>query len=86
MQSVVFKWDPTEEIYMRQPPGYVQSGKEHPSMSWSSPHTAGIRSSVIIEKSAGFKESGADTCVFIQSEQSNFAALLTFCYSYTYFQ
>ena len=63
-----------EEIYMKQPPGYVQSGKEElvcklrksiyglkqSSHCWNEKLCNHL-------KSLGFKESGADPCVFIQS-------------------
>ena len=63
-----------EEIYMKQPPGYVQSGKEElvcklrksiyglkqSSRCWNEKLCNHL-------KSLGFKESGADPCVFIQS-------------------
>ena len=61
-----------EEIYMKQPPGYVQSGKEElvcklrksiyglkqSPRCWNEKLRDQLRS-------AGFKESGADPCVFI---------------------
>lgn len=56
-----------EEIYMQQPPGYIQSGKEElvcklkKSISprcWNERFCKHLRS-------LGFKESGADPCVFI---------------------
>ena len=63
---------------MKRPPGYVQSGKEklvcklrksihglkQSPRCWSEKPCNHL-------KSAGFKESGADPCVFIQSEQNN---------------
>ena len=63
-----------EEIYMKQPPGYVQSGKEElvcrlrksiyglkqSPRCWNEKLCSHL-------KSLGFKESGADSCVFIQS-------------------
>ena len=77
---------------MKQPPGYVQSGKEKLICKLrksiyglqQSPHCWYEKLCDHL-KSAGFKESGADPCVFIQSEQRNFVALLTPRYSYTYF-
>ena len=68
----------TEEIYMKQPPGYVQTGKEklvcklrksiydlkQSPRCWNEK----LRDHL---KSAGFKESGADPCVFIQSGQKD---------------
>ena len=63
---------------MKQPPGHVQSGKEE-LVSKLRKSVYGLKQSPCCWneklcnhlKSAGFKESGADLCVFIQSEQSN---------------
>ena len=66
----------TEEIYMKQPPGYVQSGKEELVYKLGK-SIYGLKQSPRCWneklhnhlKSAGFKESGADPYVFIQSGQ-----------------
>ena len=63
---------------MKQPPGYVQSGKEELVCKLrksiyglnQSPHCWNEKLCDHLQ-SAGFKESGADPCVFIQSEQSS---------------
>ena len=63
---------------MKQPPGYVQSGKEELVCKLRK-SIYGLKQSPRCWneklcnhlKSVGFKESGADPCVFIQSEQSN---------------
>ena len=63
----------TEEIYMKQPPGYVQSGKQELVCKLRK-SIYGLKQSPCCcneklcdhLKSAGFKESGADPCVFIQ--------------------
>ena len=64
--SAFLNGDLTEEIYMKQPPGYVQfiCGLKQSPRCWNEKYCDHL-------KSAGFKESGADPCVFIQSEQSN---------------
>ena len=64
----------TEEIYMKQPLGYVQTGKEELVCKLRK-SIYGLKQSPRCWneklrdhlKSAGFKESGADPCVFIQS-------------------
>ena len=76
--SAFLNGDLTEEIYMKQPPGYVQSGKEELVCKLRK-SIYGLKQSPRCWneklcnhlKSASFKESGADPCVFIQSEQSN---------------
>ena len=63
-----------EEIYMQQPPGYLQSGKEEFICKLrksiyglkQSPRCWNAKLSDYL-KSLGFKESGADPCVFIKS-------------------
>ena len=68
----------TEEIYMKQPPGYVQTGKEELVCKLRK-SIYGLKQSPRCWneklrdhlKSAGFKESGADPCVFIQSGQKD---------------
>ena len=64
----------TEEIYMKQPPGYVQSGKEELVCKLRK-SIYGLKQSPCCWneklcnhlKSAGFKGSGADPCVFIKT-------------------
>ena len=66
-----------EEIYMKQPPGYVQSGKENLACKLrksiyglkQSPHCWNHKLCDHL-KSLGFKESGADSCVFVKNESS----------------
>ena len=66
-----------EEIYMKQPPGYVQSGKENLVCKLRK-SIYGLKQSPRCWnqklcdhlKSLGFKESGADSCVFIKNESS----------------
>ena len=66
-----------EEIYMKQPLGYVQSGKENLACKLrksinglkQSPHCWNHKFCDHL-KSLGFKESGADSCVFVKSESS----------------
>ena len=66
-----------EEIYMKQPPGYVQSGKENLVCKLRK-SIYGLKQSPRCWnqklcdhlKSLGFKESGADSCVFIKNETS----------------
>ena len=76
--SAFLNGDLTEEIYMKQPPGYVQSGKEELVCKLRK-SIYGLKQSPRCWneklcnhlKSLGFKESGTDPCVFIQSEQNN---------------
>ena len=76
--SAFLNGDLTEEIYMKKPPGYVQSGKEELVCKLIK-SIYGLKQSPCCWneklcnhlKSAGFKESGAEPCAFIQSEQSN---------------
>ena len=66
-----------EEIYMKQPPGYVQSGKENLVCKLRK-SIYGLKQSPRCWnqklcdhlKSLGFKESGADSCVFVKNETS----------------
>ena len=66
-----------EEIYMKQPPGYVQSGKENLVCKLRK-SIYGLKQSPRCWnqklcdhlKSLGFKESGADSCVFVKNESS----------------
>ena len=67
----------TEEIYTKQPPGYVQSGKEELVCKLRK-SIYGLKQSPRFWneklcnhlKSTGFKESGADPCVFIKDNSS----------------
>ena len=66
-----------EEIYMKQPPGYVQSGKENLVCKLRK-SIYGLKQSPRCWnqklcdhlKSLGFKESGADSCVFVKIKSS----------------
>ena len=66
-----------EEIYMKQPPGYVQSGKENLVCKLrksiyglkQSPHCWNQKLCDHL-KSLGVKGSGADSCVFVENESS----------------
>ena len=75
--SAFLNGDLTEEIYMKQPQGYVQSGKEELVCKLRK-SIYGLKQSprcwnekLCDHLKSDFKESGADLCVFIQSEQSN---------------
>ena len=68
----------TEAIYVKQTPGYVQSGKEVLVCKLRKtiyslkqfPHCWNEKLCDHL-KSAGFKESGADPCVFIQNQEKD---------------
>ena len=66
-----------EEIYMKQPPGYVQLGKENLVCKliksiYGLKQSPRCRNQKLCDhlKSLGFKESGADSCVFVKNETS----------------
>ena len=76
--SAFLNGDLKEEIYMKQPPGYVQLGKENLVCKLRK-SIYGLKQSPRCWnqklcdhlKSLGFKESGADSCVFIKNESNN---------------
>ena len=76
--SAFLNGDLKEEIYMKQPPGYVQLGKENLVCKLRK-SIYGLKQSPRCWnqklcdhlKSLRFKESGADSCVFIKNESNN---------------
>lgn len=77
--------DLKEEIYMTQPDGYIQPGKEHLVCRLrkslyglkQAPRCWNIKF-VTFMKKIGFQQSEADPCIFVRSTQNNFSVLAVY--------